>query len=178
MHALFKRIHTLARYCRSQCVANCCRYGPVLQELLPQWPALVSCLFAPGSQLAAAALKVLGQAGAIIWLDGLSKLAAATATAAVPPASAAPPPTAAAGGAGFGLAGAAAALPLCPPELLFDWLLPLLTGQAPVPGHGRASPSAQVGTCRWQLKAKYGKRLLLFLYNLQSGMHLAVKLAV
>jgi hypothetical protein len=138
-----RQVHT----CAPHMCLTLRRYGQVLQELLPHWPALVSCLFAPGPSLAAAASKVLGQAGAIIWLDGLSRLAAATAAA--PPAGA---PTASTAGAGAGsrtappgAAAAAAALPMCPPELLFDWLLPLLTGQAPLPGYGRASASVQVG---------------------------------
>jgi hypothetical protein len=129
-----------------------------VEQVLPAWAPLVSSLFDPHPGIAHAAAQLLGTAGAILWATAQATPAPAAAAAAAAPAPASSPAAARRGrGGGRGGRGrgdtpsdAPSVSPAAtrsgpPPELLLDWLLPLLRRASSPPGLGLATPEVQVG---------------------------------
>lgn len=129
----------------------------MLPLFLPRWPQLVACLWDPSTpQLAAAAAPLLGIVGALV---ASSRAAAATADAASTPsaqaegdsstpASTSPPAPAAAALREDTRTAVSNEPPPPPASLLFDWLVPLLTGAVPLPTGVPAPLQLQALICK------------------------------
>lgn len=129
----------------------------MLPLFLPRWPQLVACLWDPSTpQLAAAAAPLLGIVGALV---ASSRAAAATADAArtpsaqaevdsSSPASTATPAPAAATPREDTRTAVSNEPPPPPASLLFDWLVPLLTGAVPLPTGVPAPMQLQALLCK------------------------------
>lgn len=116
----------------------------MLPLFLSKWPQLVACLWDTSTpQLAAAAAPLLGIVGALVASSRAAAAAAEAASAAA----------AAAGAPGQLVAASAAPAashgpPPPPASLLFDWVLPLLTGAVPLPTGAPAPAQLQVLLCK------------------------------
>lgn len=146
--------HSSFSYCQHEVKlppAYCvCRPSVAVASLpwfLTNWPQLVSCLWDPYPQVPAAAAPLLGLVGGLVASS--SAAAAAVESRTAEPA-AADTPGSSSGTTSATAAGvvAAAGAPPPPPGLLFDWLLPLLTGKVPLPAGSTAPLQLQALICR------------------------------
>jgi hypothetical protein len=141
----------------------------MLPWFLAGWPHLVACLWDPNPQLPAAVAPLLGMVGGLVASSRAAAAAAAAADGAGPSITTAGSAAAAVAEATTfttpvpagkpqlqqqpqqqptPLSNMPAAPPVPPAGLLFDWLLPLLTGRVPLPTGSPAPLQLQVLICK------------------------------